>query len=333
MKWKNLFINISIAFISLILSFAIIELVLYSTEKISYLKERIEYKMELQNPPTTHPIVIYSPIEEIYYELNPNFLDTVSNIHVSINSLGFRDYEYSMKKSNNTFRIIIVGDSMTFGDGVLINETFSKVLEKKLNKFSNMKYEVLNFGVPGYNIMQVFGTIKYKIKNYDPDILIYAFFYNDPKFERNNPSINLCKKYSGGPYFTIRILDLVNKINLKKMEHSFKEYWDSDPGLICTKSLFSHIINETQKFKTKPIPIFFITTIGPSLTNKDNSILYEAKKVGFKVINSSEYINVRNLSIENLTINDTNRHYPVYGHKIIAEMLYEFLINESLIPT
>ena len=38
--------------------------------------------------------------------------------NVSLNSLGYRDFKYSQERPNNIFRILVLGDSMTFGQGI-----------------------------------------------------------------------------------------------------------------------------------------------------------------------------------------------------------------------
>ena len=47
-----------------------------------------------------------------------------------INSKGLRDYEYSYRKSGNAFRVICLGDSITFGQGVTLEDTYIKQLEE-----------------------------------------------------------------------------------------------------------------------------------------------------------------------------------------------------------
>ena len=68
-----------------------------------------------------------------------------------INSQGMRDYEYPYQKGKDVFRIAVLGCSRTYGYGVNMEETYSKVLESMLNE-KHKKVEVLNFGVNGYGI-------------------------------------------------------------------------------------------------------------------------------------------------------------------------------------
>ncbi len=100
-----------------------------------------------------------------------------------INSQGLRDYDYSVQKPNDTFRAIVFGDSVTFGYGVLLEDIYSTKLEQYLREnYSDDVYdsfEVINFGVDGYNTLQESELLKHKAINYDPDLIIIGFVLND----------------------------------------------------------------------------------------------------------------------------------------------------------
>lgn len=110
-----------------------------------------------------------------------------------INSAGMRDYEYPLVKGNGFSRIVCLGDSVTFGAGVELNQTYSKVLEKLLNaKNYGIRYEVLNFGVSGYNTAQEAVVLKRKALQYRPDLVLVGFNLND-----GNPTANLDEVLEG----------------------------------------------------------------------------------------------------------------------------------------
>ncbi|MGC9054996.1 MAG: SGNH/GDSL hydrolase family protein, partial [Candidatus Hydrogenedens sp.] len=67
---------------------------------------------------------------------------------VETNSLGIRDREIQRPKSSNSYRIIAVGDSYTYGWGVNIEETWLRGLEQKL-LLENKQIETVNLGKPG----------------------------------------------------------------------------------------------------------------------------------------------------------------------------------------
>ena len=120
---------------------------------------------------------------KIFYEFIPNTECDINGTKFKINSRGFRDYEYEIEKTNKTFRIVVLGDSYTFGWRLELNETFTKILEKRLNidNTKSLKYEVLNFGNPGYNTILEANLLEEKVFDYNPDLIIVAYTPGDPE--------------------------------------------------------------------------------------------------------------------------------------------------------
>lgn len=98
---------------------------------------------------------------------------------VCINSDGLRDYEYSVGKPPGAFRVLFVGDSVTFGWGVELEETVPKHLEALLLNQTTTKVEVLNFGVPGANLISEIALVEEKGLKYKPDLVLFLFNEND----------------------------------------------------------------------------------------------------------------------------------------------------------
>ena len=106
-------------------------------------------------------------------------LDPASSL---VNSAGFRDRDYTLEPAPGVFRIAALGDSVTFGRGVPLDESFAKVLERSLNTNADgaRRYEVLNFGVGGYNTVQEVELYRTKVRRYAPDLLVVVYVLNDP---------------------------------------------------------------------------------------------------------------------------------------------------------
>ena len=113
--------------------------------------------------------------------LAPGYRGFFAGVPVHINSLGFRDSrEYSLEKSPGTFRILVLGDSVTFGHGTLDETTYPFLLEQRLRQWQpDVKWEVWNLGVPGYNTSQELAYLTEVGSRYDPDLAIVGFFAND----------------------------------------------------------------------------------------------------------------------------------------------------------
>ena len=90
----------------------------------------------------------------------------------AINSLGFRDAEFTEQKPPGVFRILALGDSMTFGPGVQVEETYPKVLERLLNDGEEGHYQVINGGASGYSAYEELVTWRNRGEALDPDLVI-----------------------------------------------------------------------------------------------------------------------------------------------------------------
>ncbi|MDH3280039.1 MAG: SGNH/GDSL hydrolase family protein [Gammaproteobacteria bacterium] len=114
------------------------------------------------------------------YELWPNSAD--GNHRIS--DQGLRDEHYAVAKPDGVFRIAVIGDSITFGLRVAREANYTERLEYLLNAHMTgraARYEVLNFGVVGYNITQIAENLRARVSTYQPDLVIYGYCLNDPQ--------------------------------------------------------------------------------------------------------------------------------------------------------
>lgn len=89
------------------------------------------------------------------------------------NSLGFRDREVPLKKPGQ-YRIVIVGDSFTWGAGLERGERFSDLLQQ----FLGPRYEVFNFGLPGNNMGGHLNVLEAALP-VKPDFVLLQLYIND----------------------------------------------------------------------------------------------------------------------------------------------------------
>lgn len=98
---------------------------------------------------------------------------------VRINSYGFRDREFSVAPEPGTVRIVVLGDSIVWGHGLSVHETFPKQLERLLAQRGGARYEVLNFGVSGYSLEQQVEFYRLRAAQFDPAVVIIGSCVND----------------------------------------------------------------------------------------------------------------------------------------------------------
>jgi lysophospholipase L1-like esterase len=97
-------------------------------------------------------------------------------LHVH-NHYGLRRGAPYPPKRKNVFRIMVLGDSVTYGYGVSDEDTYVRILEQELSKVYHV--EVMNFGFCGANGPQLVRLLRYHAALRKPDLIVYGIFIND----------------------------------------------------------------------------------------------------------------------------------------------------------
>lgn len=268
---------------------------------------------------------------EHFYEPLPNSIrtDKVDWLNYQttyqLNNEGFNESEnFLLEKPVNTFRVITLGDSHTFGVFVDPNQNYSSQLEKNLQnkKCSNIdRFEVINLGVPGYDLDYAIERFAKRGLKYSPDLVIWlikeddVFQINDflkeksDQLKKEMEANGELKKYqSQGIYYPYRILaqkQLLKDVGFEKILALQKSNLDYFSSLYSGKLLiFSYPYNLTiygpmleEYTKERPLTFFYQTI--PELS-KDSQILPDGHP------NSS-------------------------GHKFIADQLLNFIDSNNII--
>jgi len=109
--------------------------------------------------------------EPTIYGLNPQ--------HPEISSQGLRNQEVVIPKPANRKRILVLGDSVTFGTSVRREEAYPARLEAALARQGDNQVEVINAGVSGYSPFNQLQYYKTRGRALEPDIVVVGFCMND----------------------------------------------------------------------------------------------------------------------------------------------------------
>jgi lysophospholipase L1-like esterase len=101
---------------------------------------------------------------------------TEGEAYIENNDEGFRDRNHTVDKPAGTFRIAVIGDSMSEALAVPIEKTYPSILERELSTCRGKNVEVLNFSVSGYGTAQQLLTLRQNVLKYKPDVVLLAFF-------------------------------------------------------------------------------------------------------------------------------------------------------------
>ena len=99
-------------------------------------------------------------------------------IDVFTNSLGLRDKEYDLARVD-IHRVLLLGDSFTFGEGLNAEFNFDNRLESLLST-TGAPWYVLNAGVGGWGTLQQTAYARDHLSSYSPDVIVLTFCGNDP---------------------------------------------------------------------------------------------------------------------------------------------------------
>jgi hypothetical protein len=80
-------------------------------------------------------------------------------------------------KDPKTLRIMVVGDSLTYGYGIEEKWTFSRLLERSLQE--SHRAEVINLGRGSFQSGDILGVLHRFLPQLDPDLVVYAVCLND----------------------------------------------------------------------------------------------------------------------------------------------------------
>ncbi len=185
MRVKISFVKIFLVFAGIAFAYAGSELILASmgySKKIDILKERIAYLERLNSGKRTVYIYRYGRealgLGWLYAPGAEDVLETSEfKILYKINSKGLRDEEHDYEKKKGIFRILALGDSLTFGESVNTGKRYTGLIGKALDKT-----EVVNMGVQGFGIDQALLYFEKEGVKYHPDLVI--LFITDVSIKR-----------------------------------------------------------------------------------------------------------------------------------------------------
>ncbi len=84
------------------------------------------------------------------------------------------------RKANNEYRILAIGDSHIYGQGIPDSDLLTTKLEAKLNsRGDRCRYRVVNMGVRAYSLNQEYALLKKVGLLLDPDHVVLFFNIND----------------------------------------------------------------------------------------------------------------------------------------------------------
>jgi len=257
-------------------------------------------------------------------ELIPSFISRTPYGTISINRWGMRDKDYERTPPANTYRIALLGASMVMGWGVGDGETFEALLEDRLNRENASlpypKYEILNFGVPGYQPPQQLVTLD-RALSFAPNAVFYVATGREIS-RAASYMVEVVQKEIDIPYEPLR--EFVNRAGLKPSMDNATALRRLDPfrGEILSWT-YKRLADQARSAGALPVFIFLPQVREDLWQDETPDILRTAGSAGFVVIDLAGVY--KNQDIAALRLAEWDEHPNRRGHQLIASRLYDEL--------
>ncbi|MBD3264006.1 MAG: hypothetical protein GF375_02745 [Candidatus Omnitrophica bacterium] len=266
----------------------------------------------------------------------------------------FCDYP---KKKAEDIRIICVGDSVTFGDGVVYRYSYPAVLERMLNEsYPEIKIKVLNAGIPNAYTRQLKRIFQFHLVDYNPDIVIWKKesgppdTYEVPVNEFNRLRFNIWRfLYSSKLFRTICIIldnqrhigsnTLLGQVHqfmmcLEELEPAMPIHWmyESDRKNKMLKPNFRLVKRIASESGIK-----YVLAVDQFNVRKGKlySDCYEYRRGGIEpLVCTVDVFRNRIKSEDSLSIKDfifDNIHLTKKGNAFLAKEIFKFIKDEGWI--
>jgi lysophospholipase L1-like esterase len=124
----------------------------------------------------------YEVDPELFWRLQPGLEVKGERTFIRTNDLGLRGDPVADPRPEGSLRILLLGDSVTFGYGLPESQTIGARLGARLADVTpGRALEIVNGGVPGYSSRQGLTLLERLGPRLSPDVVIVCFGFNDAR--------------------------------------------------------------------------------------------------------------------------------------------------------
>ncbi len=272
---------------------------------------------------------------EYFFEPKPNTIqkpelifEGLENISYTINNDGLNQLEnYSVKKGEGIYRIVMLGDSFTFGANVNTKDNFpsqlKQLLDKELLCHGIKTFEVLNLGVKGYDIQYSVERFNLRGKKYDPDLIIWFIIPDD--FSR----INELLRPKGNKY---RLKAIQNGQHERDIAngHYYSEWRKAKSEIVQQLGGESNLFSWQKKNMQQLNKLYSGRLILTTFQAKKDSFQKTLQEVTNERKNTFFYNHLPDINkIPDATLPDL--HPSKKGHTVIANSILHYLVNKGIL--
>lgn len=294
--------------------------------------------------------VRYHYVDDLGWMHRPNqTATTVGRLPVRINEHGFRGPPVSLARTPDVERVLLVGDSFTFGYGVEEDSAFGAQIPRFLAaRVPSCRVEVLNGGVNGYNSRQEAAFVRRVGARFRPDVVVVGFTPNDMLTRDESKALLRYPKLKGAlagsalyRFFAPRVKALLLPRDQQAYEEAIGSIGDeADSAALDRWAYVADALRDiaamgaTQGFRT--IVVVFPQDKQVLSDSAPNWLLAKFGEldsaVEIEVVNLDPVLRAAARRGVNLFLDEPTRHPNAAGHRIAAEEIARTIAERGLLP-
>jgi hypothetical protein len=279
--------------------------------------------------------------DAIRIELVPSTTAAFKGATRTINSHGMRDREYTLVPGPNTFRIILFGSSHDMGHGVEDNETYENLVEDRLNAelgpVTGLTYEILNLSLSAYTPVQKLEILRVKALEFEPDLIIYSAASNELNWVFRPVQLRWLAENNFLEQFP-SILVAMNRAGVSTNIEEFDSNDDATTARLMpyAEEVFTKLFTRFRDLgETQDVQTALLLLEVPDDTSQSLTAFDQLNEIGEGL--SVPVLNLRGAFSEisdrsTLWIAPFDTHTNAHGHQMIADLLFEQLLSNGLVP-
>jgi hypothetical protein len=264
------------------------------------------------------------------------------------NSSGFRTPEFTIAHPPNTFRIVVVGDSFTWGDGVELEDTYHRLLQGRYDRAgdgSAPKVEIIALAMSGSSFSDNVTRLLTYGERLRPDLALVQFYSNDLQYLATQDLLSakadqnyadfLMETTAAGRLLRDRIQRLQRSdlwmVELERAYDPESQEW----------GMFQSALAALDRWRSTggvPVAVMSFPDVDARQDGRNFSgwrslprsyelvarAEREVERRGIPLLRAFETFRAR-AGDRRLAVSATNAHYGPYGHQLIADAIFEFL--------
>jgi len=262
----------------------------------------------------------------------------------------FRDRAVPEGKPAGVFRIVAIGDSITWGSGTHSEDAFPDRLERSLRHLPTTRtIEVLNFSRPGWSTEQEWEYSRYPLRTMAPDLLLIGFSLNDAELgpkarkrqlaaaRRRRPRGRSMRWLVEHSVLADTLYERTENIRQKRAVHAYYQalYTDPDGWSHCVRSLES--FRSFAVYHRIPLVLVVFPVFDGQIDasypyrNLHQQIRDMGAEIGITVLDllpTFEGMDIRRLAVNPFT----DPHPNEIAHRIAADTIRDLLIRHNWLP-